>query len=184
MKTLFVLSFIFLSSAASASVDQCEGSIQQSRPAVPGKSAARVKSKAATAPVVGPKLHLTPYIPARPFATPTHLKIAAPSRYDCLAPVSMPPGVVRIGYSIPYVGPRPEWGTPTPSYLAVGPQPVWPGSPDDFRPAAYAPPGFVPPAPSELPEPSTVFRFRCSRENSPTPFPATLKPIQNGMLFR
>ncbi|RYE79956.1 MAG: hypothetical protein EOO80_05085, partial [Oxalobacteraceae bacterium] len=69
--------------------------------------------------------------------------------------MSMPPGAIRIGYSIPYVGPRPEWGTPTPTYLAMGPQPVWPGSPDDFRPVAYAPPGFVPPAPTELPEPST-----------------------------
>ena len=156
MKTLLVLPFVFLSPAAFAFADQCESSILQSRPAVPGKPAARVKSKGTAAPVVGPKLHLTPYIPARPFAAPSRLKIAAPSRYDCLAPVSMPPGAIRIGYSIPYVGPRPEWGTPTPSYLAVGPQPVWPGSPSDFRPLAYAPPGFVPPAPNELPEPSTV----------------------------
>ncbi len=156
MKTFLALPLVLLSTAAFANIDQCESGIQQSLPQAKSKVAARVKSSAPTAPVVGPKLHLTPYIPVRPFATPARMKITAASRHDCLAPVSMPPGAIRIGYSIPYVGPRPEWGTPTPTYLAMGPQPVWPGSPDDFRPVAYAPPGFVPPAPTELPEPSTV----------------------------
>jgi hypothetical protein len=156
MKTLLILPFVFLSTAAFANIDQCESGSQQSLPPAKSKVAARVKLNAQTAPAVGPKLHLTPYIPARPFAIPARVKITAASRHDCLAPVSMPPGAIRIGYSIPYVGPRPEWGTPTPSYLAMGPRPVWPGSPDDFRPVAYAPPGFVPPAPTELPEPSTV----------------------------
>lgn len=156
MKTLVVLPLVFASTAVFASIDQCESSNQQTIPSAVKRPAIRVKAKAPTAPVVGPKLHLTPFIPVRPSATPTRNKISTTSKFNCLTPISLPPGAIRIGYSTPYVGPRPEWGTPTPMYLATGPMPVYPGSPDDFRPAAYAPPGFVPPAPNELPEPPTV----------------------------
>lgn len=156
MKTLVALPFIFVSTAVFASVDQCESSNEQSVPSAVKRPAPRVKVKVPAAPVVGPKLHLTPFVPVRPFATPARTKISTTSKFNCLAPISMPPGAIRIGYSTPFVGPRLEWGAPTPSYLAAGPMPVWPGSPDDFRPATYAPPGYVPPAPNDVPEPPTI----------------------------
>jgi hypothetical protein len=156
MKTFSALLFFLVPVSVFAGVDQCESSNQQSIPSASVRPPVRLKHKVAAAPVIGPKLHLTPYIPVRPFATPARIKLSTASRHDCLAPMSMPPGAIRIGYSVPYVGPRPEWGTPTPAYLATGPLPVYPGSPDDFRPTAYAPPGFVTPGPNELPEPPTI----------------------------
>lgn len=156
MKPYFALLFIFASATVFASVDQCESNTQQSAPAMFARKALRIKHKMSAEPVVGPILHPTPYIPVRPFPTSSPIKITAISKFNCLTPISMPPGAIRVGYSIPYIGPRPEWGNPTPSYLATGPMPVRPGSPDDFRPAAYAPPGFVPPVANELPEPPTV----------------------------
>lgn len=156
MKTLVAASLILISTAAFANVDQCESTAQQSVPAAAKRPAPRIKHKVPVAPVVGPKLHLTPYVPVRPFAKSAPTKISTAFKYNCLTPISMPPGSVDIGGGIPFIGERPQWGNPGPSYLAAGPTPVWPGSPDDFRPTAYVPPGFVPPAPNELPEPPTV----------------------------
>lgn len=156
MKPYFALPFIFASATVFASVDQCESNTQQSAPATSARKAFRIKHKVSAEPVVGPILHLTPYIPVRPFPTSSPIKISAISNFNCLAPISMPPGAIRVGYSVLYIGPRPEWGNPTPSYLSTGPMPVRPGSLDDFRPAAYAPPAFVPPVPNELPEPPTT----------------------------
>ena len=148
--------FVFASVSVFASVDQCESSSQQGVPSAVKRPALRVKPSVATAPVIGPKRYLTPLVLVRPFATPSQTKISTTSKFNCLTPISMPPGAIRIGYSTPYIGQRPEWGTPTPSYLASGPRPVYPGAPDDFRPSVYAPPGFAPPMPNDVPEPPTI----------------------------
>lgn len=82
------------------------------------------------------------------------------TRYDCPPPSSKPPGGIRIGSGIPYVGVPPAWGVPT--IPPSGPAPVWPGSPSDFPPglAVYPPRGHVPGLPSEVPtdvpEPATI----------------------------
>lgn len=156
MKTLVALLFVFVSTTVFASVDQCESTTQQTVPAAVKRPPARIKVKAPVAPVVGPKLHLTPLKMERPFAKPAPSKLSTVLKYNCVTPVSLPPGSVDIGGGVPYIGERPRWDNPTPLYLATGPMPVWPGSPDDFHPAAYAPPGAVPPDTTEVPEPSTI----------------------------
>lgn len=102
---------------------------------------------------------------------PSKPKIRSVTRFDCPPPSSTPPGGVRIGGGVPFIGIPPVWGYPYPMPEPVGPQPIWPGSPNDFPPGTppiphdsgppwIRPPGDTPPGmdqpPHDVPEPPTL----------------------------
>lgn len=152
MKTLVLLASLV---SIAAAAQDCEYVTERSLPqAAPPAKKTVPRAPAATK---GPRLHVTPYKPVTPFAPKPPVVIRTIHRYDCPPPMSLPPGGIRIGGGIPYVGPRPVWYPPTPY---PGPQPVWPGSPDDFPPGVTIPPpsGIMPP-PTDVPEPPAIALF-------------------------
>jgi len=95
------------------------------------------------------------------------------SRFDCPPPHSdaNPPPIPGLP---PYIGTPPVWGYPYPMPEPTGPQPIWPGTPDDFPPQTTIPPyGSGPPwiptpgnpsppmgtPPVDVPEPPTISIF-------------------------
>lgn len=75
--------------------------------------------------------------------TPTFRQVI--SRYDCPPLSSLPPGVVPIIPGVPYIGTPPIWGYP-PGWVPTSPEPIRPGSPQDFPPGLTIPPAGYPPA--------------------------------------
>lgn len=95
------------------------------------------------------------------------------SRFDCPPPHSdaNPPPIQGLP---PYIGTPPVWGYPYPMPEPTGPQPIRPGTPDDFPPGTSIPPyGSGPPwiptnpnspppmgtPPVDVPEPPTLSIF-------------------------
>lgn len=145
MKAAFFLCAILASSAAIA--EDCFKTVDQS---FVNKSVAAPAAKRKVASnVVKRPIKAVKKLPAAKV-----LKVL--TRYDCPPPSSKPPGGIRIGGGIPYVGVPPAWGVPL--IPPDGPAPVWPGSPHDFPPglAVYPPRGYVPEIPTDVPEPATI----------------------------
>lgn len=155
MKTFVALSLALV--CATAIANDCDGSSVQSVPGAATRAVPRVKQRVASAPVIGPKLHLTPYVRTVPFPVPARVSIKTAMRYHCPPAMSVPPGAVPIGPGgLLLVGARPAWGVP--SFLPLGPMPVYPNTPDDFPPGLIVPPAGTdfPPGPTDVPEPSIL----------------------------
>lgn len=135
----------------------CETVTYQQSP-VPHVSKPRRVGPATGVPVIRRKA-----VPAKKVLAPRVVRVAR--RFDCPPPSSVPPGHFTIP-GVPFIGTPPVWGYPYPMPEPTGPQPIWPGTPNDFPPALtippgiYSPPGdFIPPRPNDVPEPPTLSIF-------------------------
>jgi hypothetical protein len=159
MKTLLTLSLTLACSSVLAY--DCEYTTQRWASVPDATTHVKPKPKKHRAVVVGPRLHLTPYTPVRPFAAPRSVSIKEVHRYDCPPLISAPPGGILIGGGVPFYGYRQPWGVPwTPYYVPpYGPQPIYPNTPEDFPPHLNPPPpgsNQPPGPPTDVPEPSSL----------------------------
>lgn len=141
---------------------ECE-TVTYSTSPVPHVSKPRRISPKTGVPVVRRKA-----LPAKKVLAPRVVRVT--HRFDCPPPSSVPPGSNTIP-GVPFIGTPPVWGYPYPMPEPTGPQPLWPGVPNDFPPGltippgTYFPPSDVPPGrphdtpPVDVPEPPTLSIF-------------------------